>query len=83
MMISTPPSGRFQTSRTGCHLEASGPGVAELLVDTDVCVDHLTGTRRPLAGSGRHAYSVVTRAKFRALDMWGQAASSEWWTATW
>jgi predicted nucleic acid-binding protein len=39
--------------------------VADLLVDTDVCVDHLMGIWR-LPHSGRLAYSVVTRAELLA-----------------
>lgn len=39
--------------------------VADLLVDTDVCIDHLEGTRR-LPRGGRLAYSVVTRAELLA-----------------
>jgi predicted nucleic acid-binding protein len=39
--------------------------VAELLVDTDVCIDHLEGTRR-LPRTARLAYSVVTRAELLA-----------------
>lgn len=44
----------------------SGSGVAQLLVDTDVCIDHLTGDRRLPRQSGRLAYSVVTRAELLA-----------------
>ncbi len=40
--------------------------MADLLVDTDVCVDHLDGTRRLPARSGRLAYSVVTRCELLA-----------------
>jgi predicted nucleic acid-binding protein len=43
----------------------SGP-VAELLVDTDVCIDHLEGTRRLPGRRARLAYSVVTRAELLA-----------------
>jgi toxin FitB len=39
--------------------------VAELLVDTDVCIDHLEGSKR-LPRKGRLAYSVVTRAELLA-----------------
>jgi toxin FitB len=39
--------------------------VAELLVDTDVCIDHLDGTRR-LPRRGRLGYSVITRAELLA-----------------
>ena len=37
--------------------------MAELLVDTDVCIDHLEGTARMNPRRGRLAYSVVTRAE--------------------
>jgi hypothetical protein len=40
--------------------------VAELLVDTDVCVDHLEGLRRLPQRPGRLAYSVITRAELLA-----------------
>lgn len=40
--------------------------MAELLVDTAVCVDHLAGTRRLPAARGRLAYSVITRAELMA-----------------
>jgi len=40
--------------------------VAELLVDTDVCVDHLAGGRRLPRRKGRLAYSVITRAELLA-----------------
>jgi predicted nucleic acid-binding protein len=40
--------------------------MAELLVDTDVCIEHLAGARRLPGGSGRLAYSVVTRAELLA-----------------
>ena len=39
--------------------------MADLLVDTDVCVDHLKGIKR-LRRSGRLAYSVITRAELLA-----------------
>jgi predicted nucleic acid-binding protein len=39
--------------------------VADLLVDTDVCIDHLEGIRR-LPRAGRLAYSVITRAELLA-----------------
>lgn len=44
----------------------SGSAVAHLLVDTDVCVDHLAGVRRLPRQAGRLAYSVVTRAELLA-----------------
>lgn len=40
--------------------------MAELLVDTDVCVQHLAGARRLPRGHGRLAYSVITRAELLA-----------------
>jgi predicted nucleic acid-binding protein len=39
--------------------------VADLLADTDVCIDHLEGVRR-LPRRGRLAYSVITRAELLA-----------------
>jgi predicted nucleic acid-binding protein len=39
--------------------------VADLLVDTDVCIDHLEGVKR-LPRRGRLAYSVITRAELLA-----------------
>jgi toxin FitB len=39
--------------------------VAELLVDTDVCIDHLAGVKR-LPRGGRLGYSVITRAELLA-----------------
>jgi predicted nucleic acid-binding protein len=39
--------------------------VADLLVDTDVCIDHLEGAKR-LPRRGRLAYSVITRAELLA-----------------
>jgi predicted nucleic acid-binding protein len=39
--------------------------VADLLVDTDVCIDHLAGLKR-LPRGGRLAYSVITRAELLA-----------------
>jgi toxin FitB len=43
----------------------NGTAVADLLVDTDVCIDHLAGARR-LPRSRRLAYSVITRAELLA-----------------
>lgn len=37
--------------------------MAELLVDTDVCIRHLAGQHRLPHRSGRLAYSVITRAE--------------------
>jgi toxin FitB len=39
--------------------------VADLLTDTDVCIDHLEGTKR-LPRRRRIAYSVITRAELLA-----------------
>ena len=39
--------------------------MAEVLVDTDVCVDHLAGTKR-LPRARRLGYSVITRAELLA-----------------
>ncbi len=39
--------------------------MAELLVDTDVCIDHLEGVKR-LPRRGRLAYSAITRAELLA-----------------
>ncbi|MGH9286319.1 MAG: type II toxin-antitoxin system VapC family toxin [Acidimicrobiales bacterium] len=41
--------------------------MADLLVDTDVCIDHLEGVKR-LPRRGRLAYSVITRAELLAGD---------------
>lgn len=41
--------------------------MADLLVDTDICIDHLDGTRR-LPRRGRLGYSVITRAELLAGD---------------
>src|SRR5216683_3047159 len=40
--------------------------MAELLVDTDVCIDHLTGAARLPRRAGRLGYSVITRAELLA-----------------
>jgi len=40
--------------------------VGELLVDSDVCVDHLTGLRRLPRTPRRLSYSVITRAELMA-----------------
>jgi predicted nucleic acid-binding protein len=47
--------------------------VADLLVDTDVCIDHLEGAKR-LPRRGRLAYSVITRAELLAGDPAHEAA---------
>lgn len=39
--------------------------MAELLVDTDVCIDHLEGVKR-LPRRGRLGYSVITRTELLA-----------------
>lgn len=40
--------------------------MAELLVDTDVCIDHLHGRKRLPPRHAKLAYSVVTRAELLA-----------------
>jgi toxin FitB len=40
--------------------------VADPLVDTDVCIDHLTGRARLSGRRTRLGYSVITRAELRA-----------------
>lgn len=40
--------------------------MADLLVDTDVCIDHLVGVKRLPRSAGRLAYSVITRAELLA-----------------
>jgi hypothetical protein len=40
--------------------------VAEVLLDTDVCIDHLEGTARLPGRRATLAYSVVTRAELLA-----------------
>jgi predicted nucleic acid-binding protein len=40
--------------------------VADLLVDTDVCIDHLSGLARLSGRRARLGYSVITRAELRA-----------------
>jgi predicted nucleic acid-binding protein len=40
--------------------------VADLLVDTDVCIDHLTGVARLAGRRARLGYSVITRAELHA-----------------
>src|SRR6516162_3144632 len=54
-------SGRHPISASAHRRVRSGTGVAELLVDTDVCIDHLAGVKR-LPRGGRLGYSVITRA---------------------
>ena len=49
-MTSTRPSVRLRTSGQRHRRVMSGAAVARLLVDTDVCIDHLAGDRRLLAG---------------------------------
>lgn len=59
-------SGLRRRLRAGFRRETSGSVVAELLVDTDVCIDHLAGVRRLPRSPGRLAYSVITRAELVA-----------------
>src|SRR3989442_15531801 len=60
-LILPPPwtqrSGLFPSLK--CRAATSG-NVPDLLVDTDVFVDHLRGARRMQAGGDRILYSVVT-----------------------
>ena len=49
--------------------------MAQLLVDTDVCIHHLSGARRLPRQAGRLAYSVITRAELLAGARGGEAAS--------
>lgn len=46
-----------------CRRETSGPGVAEVVLDTDVLVDHLQGTRTLDAEFTGSCYSSITRAE--------------------
>jgi toxin FitB len=45
---------------------AGGLKVADLLVDIDVCIDHLAGRSRLSGRRTRLGYSVITRAELRA-----------------
>src|SRR5437773_10085538 len=60
---STQPSARFLDWK--CRAATSG-NVPDLLVDTDVFVDHLRGARKMRAGLDRILYSVVTRCELFA-----------------
>lgn len=42
------------------------PGVADLLIDTDVCIDHLAGGVRLSGRRSRLGYSVITRAELHS-----------------
>jgi predicted nucleic acid-binding protein len=48
-----------------CPAETSG-NVADILVDTDLFVDHLRGARPLSSGAHRLHYSVITRAELMA-----------------
>ena len=61
-----PRSARLPISALAFQRVPSGTSVADLLVDTDVCVDHLSGQRRLPRGAGRLGYSVITRAELLA-----------------
>lgn len=63
---STPRSGLHLASRNESRHALSGTVVAELLVDTDICIDHLAGVRRLPRRAGRLGYSVITRAELLA-----------------
>ena len=47
--------------------------MADLLVDTDVCIDHLSGRARLAGRRSRLGYSVLTRAEMHA----GAVSASE------
>lgn len=55
----------MQTRRQRLHLETSGV-VADLLLDTDIFIDHLRGARELKVGKNRIHYSVITRAELVA-----------------
>ncbi len=59
----TPPSGLFPSLK--CRAATSG-NVPDLLLDTDVFVDHLRGARRLQPARDRILYSVVTRCELFA-----------------
>src|SRR6266568_1338104 len=63
---SRPLLGRRRTSGVEFRGAPSGTNVADLLVDTDVCIEHLAGIRRLPRRSGRLSYSVITRAALLA-----------------
>lgn len=46
--------------------------MADLLVDTDVCIDHLVGRSRLSGHRSRLGYSVITRA-----ELWAGAGSEQ------
>src|ERR1700731_4588633 len=60
---STRPSGHFPKSR---YRAATSGIVPDLLVDTDIFVDHLRGARRMQPSRERILYSVVTRCELFA-----------------
>src|SRR5262245_1417218 len=60
------PSGLPPASAPPCPRATSGTAIAELLVDTDVCIAHLAGERRLPRQRGRLSHSVITRAELLA-----------------
>lgn len=48
-----------------CPVEMNGT-VADILVDTDIFIDHLRGAEELIAGRHRLHYSVITRAELLA-----------------
>jgi len=61
---SRPRSGSLPTSAS--HLGTNGIVMADLLVDTDVFVDHVRGASSIKLGPHRLSYSVVTRCELFA-----------------
>src|SRR5260221_3697785 len=66
---STAHSGASRTSRS--HRATNGKRersalATEILVDTDVCIDHLRGARALKASAGVISYSVITRSELFA-----------------
>jgi hypothetical protein len=58
-----PPSAQLRTPR--CRAGTNGI-VADILVDTDVFIDHLRGAQQLAPGRHRLHYSVITRAELFA-----------------
>src|SRR5947208_6387346 len=67
MRPSAQPAALDRRSR---HAMSGRIGVPDLLVDTDVCIDHLEGVARLRRRHGRLGYSVITRCELLA----GEAA---------
>jgi len=60
---SRPPLEQHQERR---HLAGTNGIVADILVDTDIFIDHLRGARQLAPGRHRLHYSVITRAELFA-----------------